>query len=127
MSAVRTAAVVGSTSWGTVLAVMLARNGLAVRLCAYDEADAAALRRNGENARLQPGLRFPPSLTVTHEREVALKGVDLLVVAVPSSTLRDNLRALHPHLDPDTLVLSALSKGWSATQGRGCHRSSRRS
>jgi glycerol-3-phosphate dehydrogenase (NAD(P)+) len=117
MSAVRTTAVVGSTSWGTVLAVMLARNGLAVRLCAYDEADAAALRRDGENARLQPGLRFPPSLTVTHEREVALEGADLLVVAVPSSTLRDNLRALRPHLDSDTLVLSAV-KGLERDTGK---------
>ena len=110
-------AVVGSTSWGTVLAVLLARNGLAVRLCAYDEADAEALRRDGENARLQPGLRFPPSLSVTHEREVALKSADLLVVAVPSSTLRENLRALRPHLDADTLVLSAV-KGLERDTGK---------
>ena len=110
-------AVVGSTSWGTVLAVLLARNGLAVRLCAYDEADAEALRRDGENARLQPGLRFPPSLSVTHEREVALKSADLLVVAVPSSTLRENLRALRPYLDADALVLSAV-KGLERDTGK---------
>ena len=111
------AAVVGSTSWGTVLAVLLARNGLDVRLCAYDEADAAALRRDGENARLQPGLRYPPSLSVTHEREVALKDAGLLVVAVPSSTLRENLRALRPHLDPHSLVLSAV-KGLERDTGK---------
>ncbi len=56
----KSVAVVGSSSWGTVLAVLFARNGLPVRLCAYDEADAEALRRGGENARLEPGLRFPP-------------------------------------------------------------------
>jgi glycerol-3-phosphate dehydrogenase (NAD(P)+) len=117
MSALDTAAVVGSTSWGTVLAVLLARNGLAVRLCAYDEADAVALRRDGENARLQPGLRFPLSLTVTHEREAALAGAGLLVVAVPSSTLRGNLRALRPHVDPDMLVLSAV-KGLERDTGK---------
>jgi len=117
MSALDTAAVVGSTSWGTVLAVLLAGNGLAVRLCAFDEDDAEALRRDGENARLQPGLRFPPSLTVTHERDVALKDADLLVVAVPSSTLRDNLRALHPHVDADMLVLSAV-KGLERDTGK---------
>ena len=117
MSALDTAAVVGSTSWGTVLAVLLARNGLAARLCAYDEADAAALRRDGENTRLQPGLRFPPSLTVTHEREFALDGACLLVVAVPSSTLRGNLRALRSCLDPNTLVLSAV-KGLERDTGK---------
>jgi glycerol-3-phosphate dehydrogenase (NAD(P)+) len=111
------AAVVGSTSWGTVLAVLLARNGLDTRLIAYDEADAETLRRDGENARLQPGLRFPPSLTVTHEREIALERADLIVVAVPSSTLRDNLRALGLHLNPDMLVLSAV-KGLEADTGK---------
>ncbi|MGA2285048.1 MAG: NAD(P)H-dependent glycerol-3-phosphate dehydrogenase [Dehalococcoidia bacterium] len=102
------AAVVGATRWGTVLAVLLARNGAAVRLSAFDEADAAAMRRDGENARLQPGLRFPPSLEVTLGPAETLEGATLLVVAVPSSTLRDNLRALRPHLDPSTLVLSAV-------------------
>jgi glycerol-3-phosphate dehydrogenase (NAD(P)+) len=80
-------AVVGSTSWGTVLAVLLAGNGLSVRLCAYDEADAEALHRDGENVRLQPGLRFPPSLTVTHEREVA-SGMRTCSLLPPSATLR---------------------------------------
>jgi glycerol-3-phosphate dehydrogenase (NAD(P)+) len=114
---VKKAAVVGSTSWGTVLAVLLARNGLDVRLCAYDEADAAALGRDGENARLQPGLRFPPALSVTHESGVALRDADLLVVAVPSSTLRENLRALRPHVDPDVLALSAV-KGLERDTGK---------
>ena len=117
MSAIRTVAVVGSTSWGTALAVLLARNGLDARLCAYDEADAEALRRDGENARLQPGLRFPPSLTITHDHKAALEDVDLLVVAVPSSTLRANLRAIRPHLNPDTLVLSAV-KGLERDTGQ---------
>jgi glycerol-3-phosphate dehydrogenase (NAD(P)+) len=111
------AAVVGSTSWGTVLAVLLARNGLAVRLCASDEADAAALRRDGENVRLQPGLRFPPLLAVTHEPAGTLEGATLLLVVVPSSTVRDNLRKLRPYLAPATLVLSAV-KGLERDTGK---------
>ena len=54
---------------------------------------------------------------MTHEREAALAGAGLLVVAVPSSTLRDNLRTLRPHLDPDTLVLSAV-KGLERDTGK---------
>ncbi len=102
------AAVVGATSWGTVLAVLLARNGSSVRLAAFDKADAEALRRDGENARLQPGLRFPPSLHVTLGPADTLEGAALLVVAVPSSTLRDNLRVLRSHLSPATIILSAV-------------------
>jgi glycerol-3-phosphate dehydrogenase (NAD(P)+) len=114
---INTAAIVGSTSWGTVLAVLLARNGIHVRLCAFDQADAEALRCDGENARLQPGLRFPPSLSVTHDRALALAAADLLVVAVPSPTLRDNLRSLRPYLEPDALVLSAV-KGLERDSGK---------
>ncbi len=108
MELMERAAVVGATSWGTVLAVLLARNGLPVRLSAFDEAEASALRRDGENVRLQPGLRLPPSLKVTDAPADTLESATLLVVAVPSSTLRENLRNLRPHLDPLTLVLSAV-------------------
>jgi len=115
--AVEKAAVVGSTSWGTVLAVLLARGGLPVSLLAFDEADAEALRRDRENVRLQPGLPFPPSLMVTLERREALAEAGLLVIVVPSSTLRDNLRALRPHVAPSTLVLSAV-KGLEPDSGK---------
>jgi len=114
---VKTIAVVGSTSWGTVLAVLFARNGLDVRLCAYDQADAVALRRDGENKRLQPGLRFPPSLSVTNDRQAALDGADLLVIAVPSTTLRENLRDLRANLASATLLLSAV-KGLERDSGK---------
>ena len=113
----KTIAVVGSTSWGTVLAVLFARNGLDVRLCAYDQADAVALRRDGENKRLQPGLRFPPSLSVTNDRQAALDGANLLVIAVPSTTLRENLRDLRPNLASATLLLSAV-KGLERDSGK---------
>ena len=111
------AAVVGSTSWGTVLAVLLARSGRSVGLCAHDARDASMLRRDGENARLQPGLRFPSNVEVTDEISEALAGAGLLVIAVPSATLRENLRAVRPHLDRGTQVLSAV-KGLEAETGK---------
>ena len=44
-----TAAVIGTTSWGTTLAVLLARNGASVRMLARDGAEADALNRDREN------------------------------------------------------------------------------
>ncbi len=88
-----------------------------MRLSAYDEADAEALTRDGENVRLQPGLRFPPSLTVMADCAEVVRGADLLVLAVPSETLRENLRALRPFLSPDTPVLSAV-KGLERDTGK---------
>ena len=48
--------VVGTTSWGTTLAIVLARQGLDVWLWARDEDEAEQLRSQGENARFVPGV-----------------------------------------------------------------------
>ncbi len=111
------AAVIGTTSWGTTLAVLLARREVPTYLKALDEEEATQLRRDGENAALQPGLSFPPALVVTGDLRETLAGAGLLVIAVPSSTLRENLRSLRPHLDPETMILSAV-KGLEADMGR---------
>jgi len=57
-------AVVGAGSWGTALALMAARNGWTVSLCARDAAAAETMQRERCNARYLPGHRFPDSLRV---------------------------------------------------------------
>jgi glycerol-3-phosphate dehydrogenase (NAD(P)+) len=105
---VRTA-VIGTTSWGTTLAVLTARNGHEVALMARDPAEADALTAAGENVRHRKGLSFPPSLTPTFDPE-ALATAEVIVIAVPSSSLRANLTRLAPAFAPEAAVLSA-SKG----------------
>ena len=48
--------IVGTTSWGTTLGVMLARRGMDVRLWARTDAEAATLVDAGENRRFLPGV-----------------------------------------------------------------------
>jgi glycerol-3-phosphate dehydrogenase (NAD(P)+) len=110
-------AVIGTTGWGTTLSVLLARRGTATCLWSWLEEEAAQLRREGENRLRQPGLAFPPALTVTHDLGEALAGAGLVVLAVPSSSLRENLRRLRPHLDGDAIVLSAV-KGLESETGK---------
>ncbi len=110
-------AVIGTTSWGTTLSVLLAGWGRATYLWSWLEEEAAQLRREGENRLRQPGLAFPPALTVTHDLGEALAGAGLVVLAVPSSSLRENLRRLRPHLDRDAIVLSAV-KGLESETGK---------
>lgn len=55
-------AVVGAGSWGTALALLAARNGWTVSLCARDAAAAETMQRERCNARYLPGHRFPDSL-----------------------------------------------------------------
>ena len=58
-------AIIGTTSWGKTLGVVLAREGLDVRLWARTEREATELRSDGPNPTLLPGTTFPPHLSVT--------------------------------------------------------------
>ena len=55
----RCIAVLGAGSWGTALAIQLARNGNAVQLWARDADAVAALAADRENKRYLPGCALP--------------------------------------------------------------------
>ena len=59
--------VVGTTSWGTTLGILMARRGHEVTVLARSENEARELVQNQENKRLLPGVSFPPSLTATSD------------------------------------------------------------
>ena len=100
-------AVVGTTSWGTTLALILARRGVEVRLLARTGDEAQQLASDGELAARLPGHRFPPSLRVTSDWAGGMDGAPFVLFAVPSHTLRENARYAAPHLPPDAIVVSA--------------------
>ena len=102
-------AVVGTTSWGTTLAALAARGGAEVSLIARRADEAAAINSARENMRHRPGLKLPANLTATIDPE-ALATADLVVMAVPSATLRANLTRTAPAFAPNASVLS-VTKG----------------
>ena len=83
----RTAAVVGAGSMGTAAAVVLARAGVQVQLGCRTGAQAEALRADRENSRYLPGLRLDRTIDVKTVPEIELAGVDLVVLAVPCTSL----------------------------------------
>ena len=99
--------VVGTGSWGTTLAILAARRGMTTYLLARTEEEAATLRADGENRRFMPGYPFPPNLIVTADAHRALERCDMLLMVVPSQTMRANTRNIRPHLtDPQTIIVS---------------------
>lgn len=102
-----TTAVVGAGSWGTALAVHLARLGHDVPLCARDAGLAARMRETRENVEYLPGLRLPDRVWPTHETAAAVAEASMLVWAVPSHGTRATLRALAGAVRPGTIVVSA--------------------
>jgi glycerol-3-phosphate dehydrogenase (NAD(P)+) len=103
------AAVLGSGSWGTTFAMILADAGCDVRLWGRDEAVAREITTLHRNERYLPGIELPPMLATTDAAQ-ALVGAELVVVSVPSQVARSTLEALRPHVERDAVVVS-LMKG----------------
>ena len=77
--------VVGTTSWGTTLGILLARRDVPVTLLARGAEEAETLNRDREHRRLLPGAPFPDALTASADASAALDGADLVVLATPRS------------------------------------------
>ncbi|WP_353251813.1 NAD(P)H-dependent glycerol-3-phosphate dehydrogenase [Salinisphaera sp. PC39] len=120
MTDVRTMAVIGAGSWGTALAIQLARRGSATRLWGRDAGDVQRLARERENARYLPGCPFPAALAPEPDLEVCVTGADDILVVVPSHALRDALTALAPLLAPGQRVLWG-TKGLEPDTGKLPH------
>jgi glycerol-3-phosphate dehydrogenase (NAD(P)+) len=104
------AAVLGTGSWGTAFAKVLADAGTDVVLWARRPELAAAVRDTHENPDYLPGIALPANLTATADPAEAVAGADFVVLAVPSQSLRDNLTAVAGSLAPGSLLVS-LMKG----------------
>lgn len=109
------AAVIGTTAWGTTLAILLGRNGIPTTLVARDATEAAALETARAHPSRLPGAAFPPSLIVSAE-DAALAEAELVCLAVPSARMSDNLVRYAPAIRRDAMVLSA-TKGIDLTSG----------
>ena len=110
MSERRRAAVLGAGSWGTAFAKVLADAGADVTVWARREKVALAIREYGVNHDYLPAVKLPERLTATGDAEAALDGADLVVLAVPSQTLRGNLGDWAAAIAPDATLIS-LMKG----------------
>ena len=110
-------AIIGTTAWGKTLGVMLAHKGLQVRLWARTESEATKLRNDGPNPTQVPDVPFPPQLSITSALNEALADVKAVILAVPSQTMRQNMRLVAAHLKGSTLIISA-AKGLEIGSGK---------
>ena len=85
-----TAAVMGTGSWGTAFAAALADAGTAVTMWGR-RADSVAQINAGSNEDYLPGIPLPDGIRATIDPQEALTEADIVVLAVPSQTLRANL------------------------------------
>lgn len=94
----RQMAAIGAGSWGTALAMQLARNGNQVRLWGRDADALADMATHRENRRYLPRCEFPERLIPEPDLAAALADADDVLVTVPSHGLRETLERIAPLL-----------------------------
>lgn len=109
----RRVAVLGAGSWGTALAIHLARAGHEVRLWARDPATVRDIRDRRANVVYLPDIMLPDAVSPTDSLAEALAESELVVCAIPSHGCRAVVRAAAPHLAPHAILVSA-TKGLEA-------------
>ena len=108
--------IVGSTTWGTTLAIINSMEGKDVVLLVRTEKESNMLNKNRENKRFLPGIFLPETLKISSATQNVIPRTNLLLIAVPSQTLRQNIRAISTYIPDSTIIVSA-SKGLEASSG----------
>ncbi len=106
----RKIAIIGSGSWGTTLAVLLASGEQDVWLWARHAEEAKQLKARRENARFLPGVLFPEALRVSSDAAEVLHEATLVLLVAPAQKMRANVRRLRP-LIPSEAILLSCAKG----------------
>ena len=102
-------AVLGGGSFGTAMANLSSRNGCEVTLWVRDKRSVKSMQKTHINKKYLPDHKLDERLQFTHDLQAAVKGKDLIFVAVPSSAFRETLQKIAPFISAQAIV--SLTKG----------------
>jgi glycerol-3-phosphate dehydrogenase (NAD(P)+) len=105
-------AILGDGGWGTGLAVLLSGKGYRVTMWGAFKENIDLIREKKENVVFLPGVPFPESVHLTTDMKEAVKGADIVIIAVPSHVFRSVCRKYRPHhSDDDERIIISVTKG----------------
>lgn len=113
-------AVLGAGSWGTALALVLARNGHSVALWGHDPAAMATMAERRHNPRYLPDIALPSQITPHADLKAAVADAQAVLVVVPSSAFAACLQQLAAVM-PAQIPLIWATKGLDARHGGLLH------
>lgn len=96
--------VLGAGSWGTALAIQLARNGLPVTLWGHRAEHLQQIQQQRENQQYLPGIGLPNNLGIEPALDAAVSDAEMVLIAVPSQPFRETLQSIHPSLSKGTTI-----------------------
>lgn len=116
--------VIGAGSWGTALAIQLARANRPTILWGRADDEPERLARERTNHRYLPDIRFPDTLRIEADLRTAIHGSRDILVVVPSHVFRIVLGEIKPHLRDDQRIAWA-TKGLEQETGQLPHQVAR--
>ena len=102
--------VIGAGSWGTALALLLYKNGHKVTVWSIMQDEIDMLKREHEHKDKLPGVKLPEDMEFTTDLEQAVKGKDVLVLAVPSPYTRSTSHSMAPYVGKGQIIVN-VAKG----------------
>ena len=102
--------VLGAGTWGTALAILLAENKHHVTIWSALPKEVEELDQNRNAIKNLPGAYLPESVSVTANLNEALKGPDMIVMAVASVYVRETARKISPMI-PEGMIIVNVAKG----------------
>lgn len=109
--------VLGAGSYGTALAICIARKGVPLTLWGRNQEDIQSMQKERENTHYLPGITLPDEITLQADLATAVADSDTILVVVPSYGFADVLEQIKPHLRPTARVAWA-TKGLEPGTGR---------
>ncbi len=120
MSETRQIAVLGGGSWGTALAIQLARAQQPVVLWDISSQHLQAMQKNRVNQIYLPGIPLPDNLGFESDLHSLVKQSDTLLLAIPSHAIRDFLKQISADIKPEQAIVWA-TKGLEEHSGKLIH------
>ncbi len=102
--------IIGAGSWGIALAVLLHKNGHHVTVWSVIETEIRMLQKEREHKDKLPGVKLPEDMVFTTDLEQAVKGAEVLVLAVPSPYTRSTSHSM-ASLVKEGQVIVNVAKG----------------
>ena len=102
--------VLGAGSWGTALALVVAKKGYNVSMWTLNEEQCNKINKDKENIDYLPGVVIPDNIVVTTNIEEAVKDGTIIVLAVPSQAIRSVCKQIKPFVK-DKQILVDVAKG----------------
>lgn len=112
----RPVSILGAGSWGTALAMLIARNGHAARLWDIDPGHIGQMRDQRENRRYLPGIPLPDNLELHSDMDRMVAGSPGWLVAVPSRAFRATLERLPSSAIGAGALVAWGTKGFDKTR-----------